>query len=176
MTAEAPEPHRGSAFIRCRAWLDRLDAVTRSLVIAAMAAMTVLIVTQVFFRYVLGDSIDWAEEGARIAFIWAIFLAIPHGIRGGIHVGIDVVVRLLPPVWQEILFRLSAFLGIALMGVVFIFAWSVAASAWDTRLATIRVSSAVYYIAVLLAAGHSVLHLALLSWGGSTTWQEEKQP
>ena len=35
---------------------------------------------------------------------------------------------------------------------------------------TINVTSAVYYIAVLVAAGHSLLHLLLLAWGGAKTW------
>jgi TRAP-type transport system small permease protein len=177
MMADAPRVPvlGGSAFALSRVALARLDLITRQGIITAMAAMTILIVTQVFFRYVLANSIDWAEEGARIAFIWAIFLAIPHGIRSGIHVGIDVVVQLLPASWQEALFRLSALLGIILMAIVFFYAWSASAGSWATRLPTVPITSSVYYLAVLVAAGHSILHLALLAWGGRTTWQEEPQ-
>ena len=168
-------PRGGLGIDRCRRALDKLDAVSRWVIIAAMAAMTILIVTQVFFRYMLSNSIDWAEESARITFVWAIFLAIPHGIRRGIHVGIDVVVNLLPSDWQDRLFRLSAILGIVLMAVVLVFAVRVTGDTWNTRLPTIDLTSAIYYIAVLIAAGHSILHLTLLGWGGSSTWQVESQ-
>jgi hypothetical protein len=38
---------------------------------------------------------------------------------------------------------------------------------------TLPITSAVYYIAVLVCGAHALLHLALLAWGGSRTWQGE---
>jgi len=38
---------------------------------------------------------------------------------------------------------------------------------------TLNLTAAVYYIAVLFAALHSVLHLVLLAWGGRDTWKDE---
>lgn len=160
----------GGAFAACRGALARVDALSRIAVMAAMSAMAALVVIQVFFRYVLDASLDWAEEMARLAFVWAIFLAIPHGVRIGIHVGIDVVVRMLPQGWQEALFRLSAALGAVLMGVVLFYGWQVTLDTWPELMPTVDITAAVYYIAVLIAAVHSFLHLVLLAWGGSGTW------
>lgn len=160
----------------CRRWLDRLDSVSRLAVIAAMAAMATLVVTQVFYRYVLSNSIDWAEEMARLAFVWAMFLAIPHGIRRGIHVGIDVLVLKLPPSWREALFRLSAALGALLMAVVFVVCFQVTVETWPELMPTVDITAAVYYIAVLVAALHSLFHLGLLAWGGRAVWPAEPAP
>lgn len=170
---EEPAP-AGPLFGRARAALAGLDAVSRWLVVAAMAAMAALVIGQVFFRYALSSSIDWAEEMARLAFVWAIFLAIPHGVRRGIHVGIDVVVMLLPEGWQEALFRLGALLGAVLMAVVLVTGWRVTMDTWPELMPTVDITSAVYYIAVLVAAGHSLLHLALLAWGGQATWEGDR--
>lgn len=163
----------GPLFARLRSALAALDAISRWLVIVAMAAMATLVIGQVFFRYALSSSIDWAEEMARLAFVWAIFLSIPHGVRRGIHVGIDVVVMLLPARWQEALFRLGAAMGAVLMAVVLVYGWRVTLDTWPELMPTVDVTSAVYYIAVLVAAGHSLLHLALLTWGGQATWGDE---
>lgn len=160
-------------FVTARAWLARLDAVTRWLVIGAMAVMTGLVVTQVVFRYALSTSIDWSEETARLAFVWAMFLALPHGIRAGVHVGIDALVVTLPRRLQDIIFRVSALLGAALMATVFWFATEVAIYTWPELMPTLNMTAAVYYIAVLVAAAHSILHLLLLAWGGPDTWTEE---
>ena len=168
------EPARtGSLFSACRRWLDRLDTMSKVLVILAMAVMAALVVTQVFFRYALSNSIDWAEEIARLAFVWAMFLAIPHGLRSGIHVGIDILVMRLPERLQEKMFRISAVLGAVLMGFVLYFSWQVTVDTWPELMPTVDITASVYYIAVLVAAGHSLLHLALLAWGGSATWQAE---
>lgn len=166
-------PQGGAAFVRARALVMRLDHVTRYAVIGAMAAMTVLVVTQVVFRYVFSSAIDWSEEVARLAFVWAMFLAIPHGIRRGVHVGIDALCVKFPPLWQERLFRLSSALAAVLMAVIFWFAWQVTVYTWPEMMPTLNMTAAVYYLAVLLAALHSVLHLVLLTWGGRDTWAEE---
>ena len=166
-------PNGGPAFDRARALVMRLDHVTKYAVVGAMAVMTVLVVTQVVFRYAFSSAIDWSEEVARLAFVWAMFMAIPHGIRRGVHVGIDALFVKFPQIWQERLFRLSSALAAALMAVIFWFAWQVTVYTWPEMMPTLNMTAAVYYIAVLLAAVHSVLHLLLLTWGGRDTWAEE---
>ena len=166
-------PARGPVFVTARDGLARLDALTRWLVIGAMAVMTGLVVMQVVFRYALSTSIDWSEETARLAFVWAMFLALPHGIRAGVHVGIDALVVTLPRRLQDAIFRVTALLGAALMAAVFWFATEVAIYSWPELMPTLNMTAAVYYIAVLVAAAHSILHLVLLAWGGADTWTEE---
>lgn len=166
----------GPALARAREWLARLDHATGFAVIGAMAVMTGLVVSQVVARYAFSSAIDWAEEVARLAFVWAMFLAIPHGIRRGVHVGIDALVIKFSERVQEALFRLSAALAAVLMLVIFRYAFEVAAYTWPEMMPTLPVTAAVYYIAVLLAAVHSVLHLMLLAWGGRDTWPQEEAP
>ncbi|EPX79413.1 Tripartite ATP-independent periplasmic transporter, DctQ component [Litoreibacter arenae DSM 19593] len=153
--------------------VDRIDRSTLFLVVGAMAAMAILVVGQVIFRYVFNSAIDWAEEVARLAFVWAMFLAIPHGIRRGVHVGIDALVVRFSQGLQDRLFRLSALIGAALMAVIFAYAWQVTVYTWPELMPTLNLTAAVYYIAILIAAVHSVLHLLLLAWGGRSTWEEK---
>jgi TRAP-type C4-dicarboxylate transport system permease small subunit len=39
--------------------------------------MVAVVSAQVALRYGFNRSIDWADEVGRLAFVWAIFLAIP---------------------------------------------------------------------------------------------------
>ena len=170
----------GPLFRRMRAGLNGIDLVSRWGVIAAMAVMATLVVVQVVFRYLFSSAIDWSDEGgmvttndqeiARLAFVWAMFLAIPHGVRSGIHVGIDVIVTRLADGAQEAFFRISAGLAALLMAVVFWYALQVTILTWPEKMPTVNMTNAVYYVAVLVAAIHSVLHLALLAWGGRNSW------
>ncbi len=75
---------------------------------------------------------------------------------------------------QDRVFRLSAILSAFLMLVVFYVSARVTAYTWPELMPTLNLTAAVYYIAVLIAAAHSVLHLLLLAWGGSNTWSEEQ--
>ncbi len=147
------------------------DRAAYAIILATMAAMTVTVAAQVFFRYVLSSSIDSADELSRLFFLWAMFMAIPHGIKLGVHVGIDIVVRRLSAHLQEVLFRSMSAASAVLMALVFYFTIYVTADKWQEMMPTLQFTAAVYYIPILLSAGHAFLHLLLLAWGGSKVLQ-----
>jgi TRAP-type C4-dicarboxylate transport system permease small subunit len=51
---------------------------------------------QFFSRYVLKNASSWSEELGRAIFVWITFLGAALAVGKGAHLGIDVVVRLLP--------------------------------------------------------------------------------
>jgi TRAP-type C4-dicarboxylate transport system permease small subunit len=169
--AAAPAPAAGAAFRTFRSGLVGLDRVSFLVIVVAMAGMTAIVAIQVFYRYVLNNSIDSADELSRLLFVWAMFLAVPHGIRRGVHVGIDLAVALVPVRWRESLFRVTCLLGLLLMIVVLAAGIRVTGDKWQELMPTIEVTAAVYYIAVVICAAHSVLHLLLLAWGGQAAWK-----
>ena len=160
----------GAVWAVARPWLDRIDRLSRWLVIVAMAAMTIMVSLQVFWRYVLGSSIDSADEVSRLFFVWVIFLAIPHGVKYGIHVGIDLLVQRLGAVGQDWLGRLMAAASAALMAAVLYASWIATLDKWPELMPTLPVTAAVYYIAVLVCAAHSFLHLFVRAWLGGHVW------
>jgi len=74
-----------------------LDAVCRPLTAALGAGMAGVIAAQVFWRYVLNDSLFWSEELGRILLVWLTFLGATVAYRQGAHLGVDSLVRHLPP-------------------------------------------------------------------------------
>ena len=70
--------------------LAALDRLVTGLLLAAVTVMVAVVSAQVLLRYGFNRSIDWADEIGRLAFVWAIFLAIPLGVRDGAHIGIDI--------------------------------------------------------------------------------------
>lgn len=147
-----------------RTALARLDVASRWLVIAAFAVMVLVVALQVLFRYFLNLSLDWADEVGRLSFVWTAFLGVPHGVRAGAHVGIDVVARLLPPALLARVFRTACVACAALMGVV---AWQsvvIAAETWDQLMPVLDFSTGWFYVAITVCGVHSLLHFALLAW------------
>lgn len=153
-------------FDRFRAALDLWDLASRWLIVASLGTMTVLVSLQVFFRYVLGSSIDWADECSRLLFVWSMFLAIPHGVRTGVHVGIDLLVKRFPPIVRTALFRCCAALSMALFGLVFAQSLRAAHAALGEMMPTLEITAAVFYLPVTLAMAHGALHcLPLVLYG-----------
>ena len=104
--------------------LERFNSVVltigRAIAVIALAIMVILILGQVFFRYVLNDAPNWTEEAARFGMLWMTGLMAPLAYRMGGFVSIDMLERALPR-------AASAILSLILMDIVM---W-VPFIAWD---------------------------------------------
>ena len=69
--------------------------------------MTVFIAAQVFWRYVLNDSLQWTEPAAVMIMGWFIFLGAAVGIREGYHLSFDVLLFFVPEIVRLWLFSIS---------------------------------------------------------------------
>ena len=172
MSLTGISPPRSGPFLAYRSLVAGIDRVSRIVVIAALAVMTAIVSVQVLLRYGFNYSIDSADELARLFFVWSMFLGIPHGIRYGVHVGIDILTALLPKLVQDGLFRIMCGVSAILMGIVTVATVYVAADTWDELMPTVNVTAAVFYIAVLAATVHAILHLLVLIWGGVHSWHD----
>lgn len=139
--------------------LSGLDKLVTGLLLAAVAVMVGVVSAQVGLRYGFNLSIDWADEVGRLAFVWAIFLAIPLGVRQGAHIGIDIVADKLPPVLRAILKRLAAALSALMMMVIAWAALGVAREQWDEMMSTLDWSVGWFIVPVGIGALLSALHL-----------------
>lgn len=68
-----------------------------------MMIIAALTFYQVIMRYAFNRAPSWSEELVRFLFVWCTFVAAAIGIKEGIHIGIDALVRLLPKSMQRIL-------------------------------------------------------------------------
>ena len=172
-SSSSPRPVPTGLVARLRSFVDAMDVLSRWMIVATMAAMALLVSAQVFQRYVMSASIDAADELSRLFFVWSIFLAIPHGIRRGVHVGIDVFLRLLPGNGQVVLQRITAIAGLVLMATVLVTAMGASADKWNELMPTLPLTAALYYVPVCLCALHATAHLMLFALGGPRVWGDD---
>lgn len=64
---------------------------------------SLICITAVFFRYVLNDSITWAEEAVRFLFVFMFFFGATEAIRLRKHVAMDIFVEKLPGKFPSIM-------------------------------------------------------------------------
>ncbi len=101
-----------------------LLAVGRWIGAICLGLMVVVILAQVFFRYVVQSALPWPEEASRFLMMWSTGLMAPTAFRRGGFVAIDMVIRLLP--------RLVATgLSILLMGVTILVLWIALGIGWS---------------------------------------------
>jgi TRAP-type C4-dicarboxylate transport system permease small subunit len=105
-----------------------LAAILKTLIVIFAAAMLVLMLIQVIFRYFLFIPSPWSEDLARLALVWTTFLASALGIRNLEHPKIDILTKHFPAAVQAVLEILIylAIIGFSLVLLVFgsRFAWA----------------------------------------------------
>ena len=69
----------------------------------AIFLMVVVIMIQVFFRYVLNSALPWPDEVARFLMLWMTGLIAPSAYRWGGFVSIDMLERFLPKIISTLL-------------------------------------------------------------------------
>lgn len=146
--------------------LHALDTVAGWSIVALMGAMVAVVSLQVVLRYGLNSSIGFADELARLTFVWSIFLGIPLGIRIGAHIGMELLTARLPDPVQNALVRVMALAAAAMMVLV---AWQsalVAMDQWDELMISMDASAGWFLVAVGVGCAHSALHLIWIALTG----------
>ncbi|MBT3257760.1 MAG: TRAP transporter small permease [Deltaproteobacteria bacterium] len=69
--------------------------------IVLLAFTVTLSFIQVILRYFFNAGFAWVPEIVVFAFISMTLLGASTGIRNGVHIGVDVIVKLLPPKLQK---------------------------------------------------------------------------
>jgi len=96
---------------------DRLLGKGEGWVLAGLVVtMTVVVLLQVIYRYLLTQPLYWSEELARYLFVWISLLGAALSVHRGGHFGMDFFVRMM----SERKRRAFAYIIYLLMGVVII--------------------------------------------------------
>jgi len=88
---------------------DELVKLLERISILGMFFMVLLIVSQIFMRYVLQFSLSWSDEVARIMNIWIVFLSAYIVLKKNQHVKVDYFTSFLP---SEFNFKLDIFINV----------------------------------------------------------------
>ena len=80
---------------------ETLCVMARNLAGIFLVAMIVIVIMQIFFRYVLNDSLIWTEELAKTLMVWTAFLVAPWAYRTGTNVRIGFFADEFPQTFQK---------------------------------------------------------------------------
>ena len=82
---------------RLRLLVDGIEAVARVAVLGLTLLVLLVMLAQVFFRYVLNSSLQWSEELAVWGMVWMVFVGSVLLVRRSEHISITTLVRIVPP-------------------------------------------------------------------------------
>lgn len=88
------------------------------LIAALLVALIVSVSVNVVGRAVFNNSVPWADELARMLFIWLIFIGAAAAFARYEHIAVDILVRRLAPRAAHMLYLLQHVIITLLMGVI----------------------------------------------------------
>ncbi|MFZ4759239.1 MAG: TRAP transporter small permease [Burkholderiaceae bacterium] len=151
----------GSAFERA------LRAGLTALSVLLLAAYFVAVLLQVFYRYVLNDSIFWAEEFVRSTMIWGVMLASALVAAQRAHIRVELLESWLPPLGRRIVLQACDVLTLAFCAILVYAGWELVDRTWFQRSPMLDIPKWWVYVAIPVGAALEVL-LMLLTWGRDT--------
>ena len=87
--------------------LDLYCAALKVTVALCLAVMVVLVFGNVVLRYVFNSGIATSEELSRWLLVWLTFLGAIVALRQHAHLGVDTLIRMLPPRGRLVCFVVS---------------------------------------------------------------------
>jgi TRAP-type mannitol/chloroaromatic compound transport system permease small subunit len=90
------------------------ERIVQYTLVGMVAIMTVIIILQVFMRYLFLYSLSWSEEVARYLMIWVSFLGASLALKYGFHIGVEFVINRVPEKmrgWANLMAKLGMLLS-----------------------------------------------------------------
>ena len=156
----APPPDGFDRFPAIRLFrrgLLAVDWLAERVIIAIMAVMLAIVASQVFMRYALNRSLDWADETATLCFVWTLFLALPLALRNGGHIVMEMLLIRLTPAMRDGLYRFMSVFSILMMILIAREALILTRDNWDETIPVLNLSGGLFYLAVAIGAAHCAL-------------------
>jgi TRAP-type C4-dicarboxylate transport system permease small subunit len=140
-----------------------LGGTLKALSAALLASYFVLVLLQVFFRYVLNESLFWAEELVRGLLVWGVMVsaALVAGSRG--HIRVEVLELMLPPAGRQVVRWIADALTITFSLLLLWAAIELMNRSWFQQSPLLEVPKWTVYMALAAGAGIEAL-MTLLTW------------
>jgi TRAP-type transport system small permease protein len=135
--------------------LDLYCRALKGAIALCLAAMVVLVFTNVVMRYLFNSGIATSEELSRWLLVWLTFLGAIVALREHAHLGVDSLIRALPPLGRRICFILSYVLMLYANGLLLIGSWKQAVLTYGDTAPASGISVGLFFYASGIVFGVS---------------------
>ena len=151
-------------------FVDAINVGALWIAIAATSLMTIMIVLQVIFRYIIQSSLSFSEELARYLFIWASFIGTAIALSKRAHISIELLVANLPKKPKRFFILLTNLISFVFYAILVVYGFAMMARTMDQTSPAMGLSMGLVYLSVPVAG---IVMLANLIYN---CWEEYGNP
>jgi len=142
--------------------------------IAFVATMTVVVLLQVIYRYLLTRPLHWSEELARYLFVWISLLGASLSVQKRGHFGMDFFYRMLPEKGRRFLLFFTYLLMGAVMVVLLIYGIGLVQKTAAQQSPAMEISMGWAYACLPVGAALMSIHLLVIMLKEAVTKKETR--
>ena len=131
-------------------------------IVLCLAAMVVLVFTNVVLRYIFNSGIATSEELSRWLLVWLTFLGAIVALREHAHLGVDTLVRALPALGKRVCFIASYLLMLYADWLLTLGSWKQAVLTYGDTAPASGISVGLFFYSAGLVFGVSAAVILLL--------------
>ncbi len=80
-----------------------INGIEEAIIAFLLASMTLLVFFEVVLRFGFGTGVMWAQELTLHLSAWMVLFGVSYGIKVGSHIGVDALVKIMPPKTRRII-------------------------------------------------------------------------
>ncbi len=123
---------------------------------------------QVFFRYIMNDSLIWSEELARYLFVWISFLGGAVVMERGSHIRIDILESCIRGMPKKAILRVAKALSLAFLAALATSGFMIVGLTMDQPSAVMQIPMGLVYLAIPIGSLAMMIVLAKNFFRGET--------
>ncbi len=126
-----------------------------------LVCILVIVILQVFFRYVAQIIVPWTEESARYVCIWMVFMGATAAVAKGAHIRVTFIVDRVPEKIRYI-FDLFSLIVVLLFNLITLFgSIQLVQLNWNQQAVTFPISIGVLYLSITTSSFFILIFLAI---------------
>lgn len=160
--------------ITLKSILLNLDAI---ITCVTLSLCTILVNANIFSRYLFNTPIYWAEEVATSLFIWTVFVGSAYAYRNHSHLGVDILVKMLPGKAKKVTQFIVSIIEIAVLAMLTYVSAQYVRNSWNRVTDVLMMPRWYFSIAVPIGFGWSLLYAIIFfiqRLMGKSTGKEEE--
>lgn len=143
--------------------LQAVSRLVEYLLSALLCAIVVLLLSEVFFRYLLGHSLLWVEELSRFLFQWIVFVGSAVALGRGSHFTMRIAIDSAPRVIRTIAVFILVVAALTFAMVLIYQGWELAQLAAPQTSSVLRISRFWFYLAIPVGGVLMLLYLPAMT-------------
>jgi TRAP-type C4-dicarboxylate transport system permease small subunit len=137
---------------------DVVTEVAKAALGACVAAIVLITLAAVWWRYVVNAPIAWIEQVSNILFIWITFVGAAVLYRQKLHIGVDMFIGMLNGRAHQVMFWVIEIANLTFIVVLFVYSVRLSIDVLPNTYGALDITPAWFYVSAPVACAMMMLY------------------